>query len=1032
MANSTTITLASNVANAPYGLLTITETAVSSSGTGSSTISYSLVLKRPYSVTSNNGKYAVVTINGAIHEWWGMIAGQGDLYMISGTDTVAHNSDGTKTLAFSARIDLAITDWGPSHQAIPSISNSGTLTLTPTARYPEVSQSLASRTETTMTISWTADVVCTELWYSLDGGSSWSSSMSINNSSGSYTIRNLSAGTTYSVVTAARSKESGLWKGSKATSWRTYDYPYASKMPSFSIGSKLTITVYNPLKREVSVTINVGNQSRTAGNTITGTTISGFNSTDVDGWVPWLYARIPSSTSGSYSVTVTYGNNSTTRSGGTFSTVKADCKPVIGAITYQDYNSDAYGITGDRSKIIQNASLPGYTATGVVGRHSADISSVRVTVNGTTWNLGHHDGDPNTTWKRVNLPNLVVIDSATNLTCTCVATDTRGYTTSKSFTMTMLPYQAPELDVTLARQSGYYSASTIRVDVSLASLNGGNYCETLHFRYKRTTASDSSWANSWIDIEDGVEASFTANNKYEWNVQVVAIDRIGGTSTFNAILGKGIPIFYLDALRNSVGINCFPESDEALWVNGEEILPSKLVRWGSIDQFEWLEADEVYESGLDHSQGMACDGSNIYITHRNSYDNTVPMKITKLNLADWSTVSTHTMTTGHYNSLYWYENRLYSSGASLNGQETSSDVDYSNIRVINSDWSTYLKASPSCWGVGVRKFDNKGYITAIWSASTRDILFYDSYVQDSENVQTRLAKTTLDFTGSTTVQGSFHMTDNYIWVLETAYSADTRASGHQVVRCFSYSGMLVKAFYLDSITDELQDIWVSDANDVMYINDRNGRIYKFLLPSLYHTLVSSIRYANALKPGTVKHVYYYPSNLDSGRTFYRENSDVGYNVVSKFPLSDYAFTGEIGEMYSPTLWVTNEEHKGHVGSGAGYIYFQGTYTWTGGSSMSWSMRFTRGSDQYNYYYYLSRLTIRGRDPNDKTEDHPDGLGISFNATSQDGDLNVTGEGTLHDAFDFMYGKGWFVGNMYVDGISYAIGLPGSNSNLDIL
>ena len=1027
MANSTSITLSSGVANAPYAIFTLTENSTSSKD-NSSTCTYTLDLYRPYNVVSNNGKYAQVVINGTTYTWWGMIAGQGTMRMMSGTVTIPHNSDGTKTVSFSARIDLAIQDWGG--QSIPYISNSGTMALTSTAVYPTVTQSLASRTETTMTVSWSADVVCTELWYSLDGGSTWSSAIAVSNSSGSYTIRNLTAGTTYSIVTAARSKESGLWRGSAASSWRTYDYPYASKMPNFSIGSKLTITLYNPLGREVSVTIVGPEGNRTAGNTVTGTTISGFNSTDANGWVSWWYSQITESASGQYSVIVTYGNHPTTKSGGTFSAVKADCKPVIGSITYADRNDDTYAITGDRSKIVQNASIPGYIATGVVGKNSAYITNVKVSVNGITWNL-NQSSSPNTTWTRNPSGELAVIDSATNLTCTCTATDSRGFTNSKTFTMTMLAYQTPELDVELARQSGFYSETTIRVDVSLASLNGGNYCNTLHFRYKRTTASDSAWTD-WVDLEDGVEATFTANNKYEWNVQIVAVDRIGGRKTVNTVLGKGIPIFFLDALRNAVSINCFPNSDESLWVNGEEILPSKLVKWGSIDQFEWLEPNEVYESGLDHSQGMACDGSNIYITHRNSYDNTVPMEITKLSLADWSTVSTHTMTTGHYNSLYWYENRLYSSGASLNGQETSSDVDYSNIRVINSDWSTYLKPSPSCWGVGVRKFGNKGYITAIWSASTRDILFYDSYVQDSENVQTRLAKTTLDFTGSTTVQGSFHMTDNYIWVLETAYSAETRASGHQVVRCFSYSGMLVKAFYLDSITDELQDIWVSDANDVMYINDRNGRIYKFLLPSLYHTLVSSIRYANALKPGTVKHVYYYPSNLDSGRTFYRENSDVGYNVVSKFPLSDYAFTGEIGEMYSPTLWVNNEEHKGHVGSGAGYIYFQGAYTWTGGSSMSWSMRFTRGSDQYNYYYYLSRLTIRGRDPNDKTEDHPDGLGISFNATSQDGDLNVTGEGTLHDAFDFMYGKGWFVGNMYVDGISYAIGLPGSNSNLDIL
>lgn len=989
---STTLTLSSGVSYAPYGVLTVTETATSTAS-NTSTVSYSLVLKRPLAISSVGGyRNASCTINGLTYYWSGAIGGSGDLPMISGTTTVEHGADGTKTIAISAYIELNVT-W--SGQYIASLSNSGTFTLSPIAREPSCSHSLSSRTETTFTVSWNSNMTCSKLWYSTDGGSHWlpSGGMTINASSGTYTISGLSAATGYQVQTSVRAKDSGLDGYSSTSSWNTYNYPYANSTPNFTIGNTLKIGLYNPLGRTVSVIITAGSD-KTAANTVSGTSISGFNSNE---WKSFFYAGIPSAKSGTYSVKVTYGSHTEPRSGGTYSANASDCKPTAGTLSYADTNNTTKGITGDDQKIVQSRSIVRYTASGFSAKYSASISSVKVSVNGSTYTLTR-SGSTATGGN-------AAINSNTNVTATVTVTDSRGYTATANKKVTMLAYNLPSALITLERESNYYSESSIKVDASWSTLGGGNRC-TIRFAYKRKSAD----YDTWISLSDNQAYSFTANNKYEWDVRVILTDSLNGSRTYDLILPKGMPILYIDSHRTSVGVNCFPGSDESLWVNGYEVDAKNLLKWGSVDQYESLEPVETHETGFNHSQGMACDGDNIYITTRSSYANTEPMKIVTIRLSDWGTVSTHTMTTGHYNSLYWYENKLYSAGAAM----VDDNIDYSNIRVINSNWTTDLIPSPACWGVGIRKFEGKGYIAALWRASTRDILFYDSYAVDNANKLTPLTKVTLDFTGSTTIQGTFHLTPNYIWTLETAYSADTRASGHQVIRCFSYSGMLVKAYYLDTITDELQDLWVDDDEEILLVNDRSGRVYKFELPKLYHTLVSSIAYGNALKHGALKHVYKHPSNLDTGGTFTNGNNT--YTVTSKFFLSDYTFLTEIGEVFSPTLWVNNLPCKGHVVEGLGAIYFEGSYYWAGGSEIQWSMRFSRGADTNNYYYYLSRLTIRGRDPNTT----PNPTRVSYDIQSSDGSLD---SGDLKNAFTFLYSNSWFITDIYVDSLSYIVGIP---------
>ena len=541
---STSITLSSGVSYAPYGVLTVTETATSIPN-NTSTVSVSLVLKRPYAISSTAPKSASCTINGTTYTWSGTIGGSGDLTLISKTQTVTHDSDGSKTISLSASITMEIT-W--SGQWIGTVSNSGSLALTKLDRYPSCSQSVSSKTETSFTIKWTSDTTISKVEYSTNGGSSYSTATSsANATTGSYTISGLSAYTAYSIRTRVTSKASGLATASTAGTDTTYAYPYANSMPNFNIGNNLTIGVYNPLKRTYSMRIVFANNTEQVVGSYSGTSVSGFKDSS---WEPNWYASIPNATSGTYKVKIVYGSNTDTRTGGTYYAVKANALPTAGTLTYADTNSSMTAITGDSTKIVQGKSTVRYTVSGVAGNKSATISSVKVTVNGNTYTLSKSGNN--------YVGGNAAINSGSNVTATVTVTDSRGYTSTTSKTVTMLAYANPTATIKLTRESNYYTPTTLRVSASASNLNGGNSA-TIKYRYAQSGGSYGSWTT----INNNTNYTLQLDNNYAWNVQVQVTDTAGGTTTYTKVVQRGMPLMYWDTVRTSVGVGMFPANNNS-------------------------------------------------------------------------------------------------------------------------------------------------------------------------------------------------------------------------------------------------------------------------------------------------------------------------------------------------------------------------------------------------------------------------------------------------------------------------------------
>ena len=463
--------------------------------------------------------------------------------LFSKSFTVAHNSDGTKSV--NILVDVGGNAmWGGGSQ---------TITLDKIPRYATVNQSLSAKTETTATIAWTSDSTVDYIWYSTNNGSSWSGINVADGTKGSYTISGLSANTAYDIKTRVRRKDSQLTTDSSAMSVTTYAYPYANSMPSFTIGNKLTIGLYNPLGRTVTVNILGADNSQVSNDTTSGTSITGYAGSGV---VNALYASIPNAKSGTYKVKVTYGTQISTKTGGTYTVNENVCKPSISAVAYSDTNQTTIALTENNQDIVRNQSTVRYSASGLSALNGASVRSCSVTVNGETISL--NVSGTNATG------NGGVIDSGQDIEAVFTVTDSRGLTGTKTVTISMLDWSVPSAIITLERQDNFYTETNLTVDARFASINGNN---RITITYQATKEGDSSASVSG-SVQDNVTSVVQLDNDYSWTVAIKLVDSLGGQTTYTAYISRGMPIIYFDRLKSSVGINCFPKEEESLEVNG--------------------------------------------------------------------------------------------------------------------------------------------------------------------------------------------------------------------------------------------------------------------------------------------------------------------------------------------------------------------------------------------------------------------------------------------------------------------------------
>lgn len=517
-----------------------------------------------------------VTINGT--EYTGTIPnydGSSTITLKSGTLSVAHNTDGKKTISFS----FSVTDSTGQTYTCGNASANGSLVLTNIPRYLSItSLEVTSITETSVVVKWAVSAPRTSTYYSFDNGTTWigsatdGESLASDGKSGTFNILKLKANTAYNLKVKIKRTDNDLWTESGIVKFTTYNYPHCISSPDFTIGDALTLDLYNPLGRSV----RVAGYSKTDGREIfngstNGTRLVGFNDPHS---VSEQYASIPNFQSGQYTVVVVYNDTPQTRDAGNVYKIRGNEVPTLADLTYADYDSSVVAITGNNQHIVQNKSNLSVTILPATPNNGAgSIAKYVLTYNGITKE-----------YTNTGVYLLGKIDSSSNIDVTLTAIDSRGLSASKTIKVTMLAHSKPTALVTLERLNNYEDESYLTVDGSVSSVNGKNTM-AIKYRYKLSGGS----YGSFVTIGDRAKQTFSLNKNNIYIFNVVVTDAFGETYDREHTLDKGVFPLFIDTGKNSVGINKLPVYEHSLEASG-------MISLGEANSFELQpnESKEIY------------------------------------------------------------------------------------------------------------------------------------------------------------------------------------------------------------------------------------------------------------------------------------------------------------------------------------------------------------------------------------------------------------------------------------------------------
>lgn len=540
--------------------LTVTENSTSSTNNTSS-VSFSFVIA-PIQTSWNWEQWGAnitytVTVNGT--QYTGSIAnydGYSSVTLKSGSLTVGHNTDGSKSISYS----FSVSDTSGQSYTCGNASGSDSMALTNIPRYLSINTfDITSITETSIVVKWTTSDPRSGTYYSFDNGATWvgsatyGESLGADGKSGTFNILDLNANTTYNLKIRIKRTDSGLWTESDEKSFTTYNYPYCSNSPDFTIGDALRLDFYNPLGREIRVVgyANSNNTQIFAGTT-TGTSLIGFNVDDENGGASVQYNSIPNAQSGTYRVVVNYGNVAMVRDDGNIYRIRGDEIPTINAFDYIDSNSDISAITGDNTQIVQNKSMLQARFHSASANRGASISSYTLECNGIKISgsgAGSYD--------------MGTINSARDVELKLTAYDSRGLSASKTITVKMVAYEEPKATVELQRLNNYEDETYLTVDGSVSSVLGKNTM-TIQYRYK---VSGGSYGN-FVKIGDRAKQTLSLDKNTVYIFNVVVTDIFGSKHDKEYSIGKGVFPLFIDTKKSSVGVNKFPIYENSIEGSG--------------------------------------------------------------------------------------------------------------------------------------------------------------------------------------------------------------------------------------------------------------------------------------------------------------------------------------------------------------------------------------------------------------------------------------------------------------------------------
>lgn len=225
-----------------------------------------------------------------------------------------------------------------------------------------------------------------------------------------------------------------------------------------------------------------------------------------------------------------------------------DAAPELGAVSYEDTNAATVAVTGDRSRIIRNHSTLTVTIPKATARSGATIAGYTIAFGGVTKKV-----------EEAGAVSIGAVDVSHSQALTVTATDSRGFTASKSVQVTVDDYSAPTAVIDLHRLNNFEPTTYITASARYPYLNGKN-AVTISAKFKKV--SETGYGTP-IALADSVQSTVTCDRDSAYDFVVTVADRLESTD-YDITLGKGIPSFFIDTGKSSVGVNCLPSQSDVL------------------------------------------------------------------------------------------------------------------------------------------------------------------------------------------------------------------------------------------------------------------------------------------------------------------------------------------------------------------------------------------------------------------------------------------------------------------------------------
>lgn len=537
-----------------------------------------------YTLSVGSRSDSTVSINGVSETYTApaisdSVSGYDTTLLKTYTVRVNHNSNGTKTgVALSASWRFSGTYSGTSISWITASTTIDLDSLDRTA--PTVSCSVSNITANGFKISATSSATA-DIWqYSTNGGTNWTQFSTTAGTSANTTLSSLTPNTSYSVKVRARKKSNQVYGTSSAVSAKTLggstiDSVSALTADASSVSISMSTTVYDAaythklqIKNGSTVYLEITGLSWAKGTATRTITLTSAQRTTLLTAMASVKSFSATFALLTYSGSTQIGSTSTKTA--TVQTTSANSAPTMGAFTFYDGRSATSTVTGNDQVFIQSYSYLYVTPGTATARNNATISSYSATCNGVTLS--------NTTGAVINLG--AVAKSGT-LDVVVTATDSRGYTVSKTQQITVIAYAKPKVSsLTLRRTNDIEAEMQLAFNgtISAVSVSGTQKNSLLYVRYRYKLTSASSYG-SYTSIlssvtKSGTSYSFSnlelcsldANSSYDFHLQIR--DQLNSLSSVDLyyVVPQGTPLVALR--KKKVGINT-PDPEVALHVVGD-------------------------------------------------------------------------------------------------------------------------------------------------------------------------------------------------------------------------------------------------------------------------------------------------------------------------------------------------------------------------------------------------------------------------------------------------------------------------------